>query len=164
MPLRRQITSGETWAERRHSARVHSRIERSTKSVNEKLRKQQWANFGFWLSALKVPEFRLRAYRNKLIATKLDFLLWRWNWVCAAMVQEWHDERAPEAKGLRGNPAIWTIEDWTKILGPCAEEDGDYTFDSDSVKTRLMRSYSRNLVQARTCSKQWDIVIGCAWM
>ncbi|OAE27583.1 hypothetical protein AXG93_2779s1330 [Marchantia polymorpha subsp. ruderalis] len=50
------------------------------------------------------------------------------------MVQGWHDGRAPKAKGTCGNPAIWTIEDWTKVLGPCVGEDGDYTFDSDSVK------------------------------
>lgn len=54
--------------------------------------------------------------------------------MCAAMVQEWHEGRAPDAEGLHGNPSIWTIEDWAKVLVPCVEEDGDYTFDSDSVK------------------------------
>ncbi|OAE32090.1 hypothetical protein AXG93_2278s1710 [Marchantia polymorpha subsp. ruderalis] len=45
------------------------------------------------LSALKVPEFGLRAYCNELVAVKLDFLLCGWNWICAAMMQKWHDAR-----------------------------------------------------------------------
>ncbi|OAE19343.1 hypothetical protein AXG93_4134s1050 [Marchantia polymorpha subsp. ruderalis] len=51
-----------------------------------------------------------------------------------AMVQEWHERRTPEAEGLRGNPAIWTVEYWAKVLAPCAEEDGDLTFENESVK------------------------------
>lgn len=37
--------------------------------------------------ALKMPEVGLRAYRNKPIAASFDFLLWSWNWMCAAMVK-----------------------------------------------------------------------------
>ncbi|OAE31106.1 hypothetical protein AXG93_576s1000 [Marchantia polymorpha subsp. ruderalis] len=70
------------------------------------------------------------------------------------MMQEWHDGRAPEAEVLRGNRASWTIKDWAKVFGPCAGEDGDYTFDNDSVKTnshqvRLPNARARTNVKAR---------------
>lgn len=51
-----------------------------------------------------------------------------------AMVQEWHDGRTWEAERLCGNPSIWTIENCARVLKPCEGEDGDYTFDIDSVK------------------------------
>ncbi|OAE31911.1 hypothetical protein AXG93_1776s1000 [Marchantia polymorpha subsp. ruderalis] len=35
---------------------------------------------------LKVPQIGLRAFQDELMAVKLDFLLWRWNWVCPEMV------------------------------------------------------------------------------
>lgn len=115
-------------------------------------------SLGLQLSALKVSELRLIAYRNELIAAKLEFLLWGWNWVCAAMVQEWHDGRASKAEGLRGNPAIWTIEDWAKILGPCAREDGDYTFDNNSVKmTRAKeKTFAPLFKKSRSCKNGYQ--------
>lgn len=42
--------------------------------------------------------------------------------------------RSPEAEELRGKPAIWTVEDWTKVLGQCTGEGEDFTFASESVK------------------------------
>lgn len=55
------------------------------------------------LHALRVSEVRLRAYRRDLILTKMDFLLWGWNWT-------------------------------SKAIGRCADDDGDLTFDSESVR------------------------------
>lgn len=40
------------------------------------------------MTAVKVFEVGLWAYRNELIVAKLYFLLWSWNWICTAMVQE----------------------------------------------------------------------------
>lgn len=61
------------------------------------------------LTALRVPEAELRAYRGELILAKLDFLLWGWNWVCAAMIRKWDDDNTPKPLGYRGNPETWQI-------------------------------------------------------
>lgn len=55
-------------------------------------------------TAMRVPEARLRAYRGELILAKMDFLLWGWNWVCAAMVKEWDNGGSPKPPDYRGNP------------------------------------------------------------
>lgn len=86
------------------------------------------------MAALKVLEVRLRDFHNELILAKLNFLLWSWSWVCAAMIQEWNDKSETNADGFRGNPALWQIWDWEKVMGRCVGEDGDLTFDSESVK------------------------------
>lgn len=58
------------------------------------------ANWRNLIVDLEGTKMELRAYRNELIAARLDFLLWGYNWVCVVMVQEWHDNLAPDAKGL----------------------------------------------------------------
>ncbi|OAE19090.1 hypothetical protein AXG93_2062s1010 [Marchantia polymorpha subsp. ruderalis] len=81
-----------------------------------------------------MPKFGLRTYINQLLVVKLNFLLWGWNWVCAAMVKEWHNGSALDDERLCDNPTIWIIKYWAKVLGQCVEKDEDYTFHSDSVK------------------------------
>lgn len=86
------------------------------------------------LHALRVPEVGLRAYRRDLILVKMDFLLWGWNWTSDAIIQEWDNNGLPKLPGYRGHHDTWKIWDWKKVLGRCADDDGDLTFDSDSVR------------------------------
>ncbi|OAE27653.1 hypothetical protein AXG93_3286s1000 [Marchantia polymorpha subsp. ruderalis] len=86
------------------------------------------------LTALKVTEVGLQAYRNELILAKLEFLLWGWNWVCAAMVHEWYNDDTSKSNGYLEK---WLIWDWAKVLGYVVDEDGDLTFNSESVKVKV---------------------------
>lgn len=57
------------------------------------------------------------------------------------------------------------MDHWAQVLGQCYGEDGDYTYESESVKViradwRLSRSYSRLLTRARTDMEQRSTAIG----
>lgn len=72
------------------------------------------------LVLLKVPYAELQPYRQKLVELHLDFLLWDWNCVSATICKEMVDNNRNEGYDLRGNPMLWTIDHWTKVIGPCA--------------------------------------------
>lgn len=55
-------------------------------------------------------EFGLRAYRDELIATKLNFLLWSWNWISATIVKECHEGHAPQGNDICGELESLTIK------------------------------------------------------
>lgn len=44
------------------------------------------------------------------------------------------DKNCNAGDNLQGNPMLWTIDHLTRVLGPCAGEDGDYMFEKESVK------------------------------
>lgn len=122
-----------------------------------------------WLIALKVHEMKLRAYRNELILAKLNFMLWEWNWICAAMVQKCTDRSAPETDRHQSNLNQWQIIDWKRVLGRYVGEDGNLTFDSESVKVmspkrRRTQCYSRNHAPARMGTRWQDTMITCKRM
>ncbi|OAE26989.1 hypothetical protein AXG93_738s1000 [Marchantia polymorpha subsp. ruderalis] len=48
--------------------------------------------------------------------------------------EEWDDDDTPKLDGYQGNPENWQIWDWAKVMGFCAGEDVDLTFDSEIVK------------------------------
>ncbi|OAE29940.1 hypothetical protein AXG93_773s1810 [Marchantia polymorpha subsp. ruderalis] len=82
--------------------------------------------------------------RRELVPTfheriMMNFLLWSWNWASAAIVQEWNNNGLPKPSRYRGNLEIWQIWHWKKVLGRCADDDGDLTFDSESVKVRFVK-------------------------
>ncbi|OAE22614.1 hypothetical protein AXG93_2272s1000 [Marchantia polymorpha subsp. ruderalis] len=54
--------------------------------------------------------------------------------LCKILLKEWDDDDTPKPKGYRGNPETWQIWDWAKVLGYRVGEDGDLTFDNESVK------------------------------
>lgn len=83
---------------------------------------------------LKVPYEELRPYRRELSELHLDLLLWNWNCVSASICKEIMDKNRNEGEDLRGYLVLWTIEQRTRVLGPCAGNDGDYMFKKDSVK------------------------------
>ncbi|OAE23801.1 hypothetical protein AXG93_1311s1000 [Marchantia polymorpha subsp. ruderalis] len=60
------------------------------------------------------------------------------------MMQEWDNGGAPMPPGYRGNPQTWQIWDWAKVFGSCARDDGDLTFDSESVKVIPLLWYLDN--------------------
>ncbi|OAE25890.1 hypothetical protein AXG93_2145s1900 [Marchantia polymorpha subsp. ruderalis] len=43
------------------------------------------------------------------------------------------DKSTVEGEELRGNPMLWTIEHWTKVLATCAGSEGDLLFEKNSV-------------------------------
>ncbi|OAE20096.1 hypothetical protein AXG93_2611s1030 [Marchantia polymorpha subsp. ruderalis] len=86
------------------------------------------------LHALRVPEVGLRAYHCDLILIKMEFLLWGWNWTSDAITQEWNNNGLPKPPGYRGHPDTRKIWDWKKVLGRSAGDDGDLTFDAESVR------------------------------
>lgn len=81
------------------------------------------------LHSLRVPEVGLRAYRRDLILVKMDFLLWGWNWTSDAIIQEWDNNGLPKPLGYQDHPDTWQIRDCKTVLGRCASDDGDLTFD-----------------------------------
>lgn len=83
---------------------------------------------------LKLPQNGLRAFEDRLITRKLEFLLWGWNYVCADMVREWLDEEQPPTRGLRPHVDRWIVRDWRQALGRCAGDDRYLLFESESVK------------------------------
>lgn len=83
---------------------------------------------------LRLPQNGLRAFEERLIARKLDFLLWGWNYICANMVREWLEPQGPPTRGLRPHVDRWTVQDWAQALGRCAGMPGHLLFDSESIK------------------------------
>lgn len=47
-----------------------------------------------------------------------------------------------EGDDLRGNPMLWTIDHWTKVLEPCAGKDGDYMFEKESIKITRVEEFT----------------------
>ncbi|OAE29994.1 hypothetical protein AXG93_3893s1000 [Marchantia polymorpha subsp. ruderalis] len=64
----------------------------------------------------------------------MDFLLWGWNWTSEVIVQVWDNNGLPKPPGYQENPKTWQIWGWKKVLRRCAGDDGDLTFDSESVR------------------------------
>ncbi|OAE29583.1 hypothetical protein AXG93_4003s1040 [Marchantia polymorpha subsp. ruderalis] len=94
------------------------------------------------LVPLKVPYEELRPFRHELRELRLEFLLWNWNYVSASIWKEVMDKSATEGEELRGNPMLWTVEHWTKVMGPCAGSDGDLLFDKNSVGLTRVEEFS----------------------
>ncbi|OAE33503.1 hypothetical protein AXG93_1467s1050 [Marchantia polymorpha subsp. ruderalis] len=69
------------------------------------------------------------------------------------------DKNRNEENDLRSNPMLWTIDHWTKVLGPCAREDGDYMFEKESVKiTRAEEfTFAPLFKNARSGTNGWKI-------
>lgn len=44
------------------------------------------------------------------------------------------DKNRNEGEDLQGNPMLWTIEHWTRVLESCARNIRDFMFKKDSVK------------------------------
>ncbi|OAE32872.1 hypothetical protein AXG93_3052s1020 [Marchantia polymorpha subsp. ruderalis] len=44
------------------------------------------------------------------------------------------DKNRHNGEELRGNPMLWTIEHWARVMGLCAGSDGNLMFKKDSVK------------------------------
>ncbi|OAE23872.1 hypothetical protein AXG93_3001s1000 [Marchantia polymorpha subsp. ruderalis] len=143
----RNVRASRVRARREHSRR-HCDIERE-RAESERKRNQstliaaktQFEDMtpsktakGWKLVPLKLSYEELRPYRWKLSELHLDFLLWNWNCVSASICKEITDKNRNEGEDLRGNPMLWTIEHWTKVLGPCAGNDGDFMFEKDNVK------------------------------
>lgn len=82
---------------------------------------------------LKVPQIGLRAFQYELLAVKLDFVQWGWNWVCLKMVREWLREKNQPPRGYRPHPERWQVSDLEQVLGRCAGEEGDLLFECESV-------------------------------
>ncbi|OAE27859.1 hypothetical protein AXG93_3459s1020 [Marchantia polymorpha subsp. ruderalis] len=85
------------------------------------------------LVPLKVPYEELRPFRRELRELRLEFRLWNWNCVSASICKEVMDKNVNEGEELRGNPMLWTIEHWTKVMGPCAGSDRDLLFEKNIV-------------------------------
>ncbi|OAE33775.1 hypothetical protein AXG93_1671s1020 [Marchantia polymorpha subsp. ruderalis] len=64
----------------------------------------------------------------------MNFLLWGWNWASKVIVQEWDNNGLPKPPGYWKNPETWQIWDRKKVLGRCAGDDGDLTFDNENVR------------------------------
>ncbi|OAE24416.1 hypothetical protein AXG93_4530s1180 [Marchantia polymorpha subsp. ruderalis] len=58
---------------------------------------------------LRVTQIGLQAFQDELMAVKLDFLLWRWNWVCPAMVREWLREKNQPPRRYRPHQERWQV-------------------------------------------------------
>ncbi|OAE22796.1 hypothetical protein AXG93_2035s1800 [Marchantia polymorpha subsp. ruderalis] len=105
----------------------------ATPKKSEKLRK---------LVPLKVPYEELRPFRRELSELPLEFLLWNWNCVSASICKEIVDKNKTEGGDLRGNPMLWTIEHWTRVMGRCASSDGDLVFEKSSVGLTRTEEFS----------------------
>ncbi|OAE33804.1 hypothetical protein AXG93_4553s1000 [Marchantia polymorpha subsp. ruderalis] len=110
-----------------------TQIEHMVPKKSEKVRK---------MVPLKVPYEKLRPFRHELSELRLEFLLWNWNCVSASIWKEVMDKSATKGEELRGNPMLWTIEHWTKVMGPCAGSDGDLLFDKNSVGLTCVEEFS----------------------
>ncbi|OAE25630.1 hypothetical protein AXG93_2506s1100 [Marchantia polymorpha subsp. ruderalis] len=94
------------------------------------------------LVPLNVLYEELRSFKHELRELRLDFLLWNWNCVSASIWKEVMDKSATEGKELRGNPILWTVKHWTKVMGPYAGSDGDLLFDKNSVGLMRVEKFS----------------------
>ncbi|OAE32793.1 hypothetical protein AXG93_374s1200 [Marchantia polymorpha subsp. ruderalis] len=91
---------------------------------------------------MKVPYKELQPFRREVSKLRLEFLLWDWNCVSASICKEIMDKNETEGVELRGNPMLWTIEHWTKVMGPCAGSDGDLLFEKNSVRLTNIEEFS----------------------
>ncbi|OAE29486.1 hypothetical protein AXG93_1433s1040 [Marchantia polymorpha subsp. ruderalis] len=94
------------------------------------------------LVPLKVLYKELRPFMRELSKLHLDFLLWNWNCISASICKEIIDKNQTKGMDLRGNPMLWTMEHWAKVMGPCAGSDGDLQFEKSSVKLTRMEEFS----------------------
>ncbi|OAE29423.1 hypothetical protein AXG93_4548s1000 [Marchantia polymorpha subsp. ruderalis] len=67
------------------------------------------------------------------------------------------DKNQNEGEDLQGNPMLWTIEHWTRVLESCARNNGDFMFEKDSVKITRAEEFTfaplfRN---ARSRTNRW---------
>ncbi|OAE30334.1 hypothetical protein AXG93_4201s1350 [Marchantia polymorpha subsp. ruderalis] len=69
------------------------------------------------LVPLKEPYEELRSFRRELSELRLDFLLWNWNCISASICKEIRDKKKTESEYLQGNPMLWTVEHWAKVMG-----------------------------------------------
>ncbi|OAE18993.1 hypothetical protein AXG93_2637s1110 [Marchantia polymorpha subsp. ruderalis] len=106
-PLRRRGIPKKSGARRSHSTNT-LRHRRGTKARGREERELAMAR-PIKLHALQVPEVGLRAYRRDLIMVKMDFLLWGWNWMTDAIIQEWNNYGLQKLPGYRGHPDTWEI-------------------------------------------------------
>ncbi|OAE18542.1 hypothetical protein AXG93_1938s1000 [Marchantia polymorpha subsp. ruderalis] len=69
------------------------------------------------------------------------------------MGQQWE----PKPPGYQGHPDTWEIWDWKKVLGRCASDDSNLTFDSDSVRVTREeeRAYVDLFKHPRTGKNGW---------
>ncbi|OAE31113.1 hypothetical protein AXG93_150s1020 [Marchantia polymorpha subsp. ruderalis] len=114
-------------------ASSETQIEDMASKKSEKVRK---------LVPLKVSYKELRPFRRELSELRLEFLLWNWNCVSASICKEVLDKSMTKGKELCGNPMLWTIEHWTKVIGPCAGSDGDLLFVKNSVGLTCVEEFS----------------------
>lgn len=89
---------------------------------------------GLQLKALRVSKFGFRASRDELTTVRFNFLLRSWNWVCAAIVKEWYEDRASKGTRICDRLESWIIEQWAQVLDPCDGQEGDLLYDHKSVK------------------------------
>ncbi|OAE21609.1 hypothetical protein AXG93_939s1160 [Marchantia polymorpha subsp. ruderalis] len=82
---------------------------------------------------LKLPQIGLRTFQHELIAVRLDFLLWGFNWVCPDKIREWLRDKDQPTHGFRPHPERWEVSDWEQVLGRCAGEEGHLLFECESV-------------------------------
>ncbi|OAE32017.1 hypothetical protein AXG93_4378s1000 [Marchantia polymorpha subsp. ruderalis] len=80
--------------------------------------------------------------RRELSELHLDFLLWNWNCISASICKEIMDKNQTEGKDLQGNPMLWTIKHWVRVMGSCAGSDGDLLFKKSSMNLTHMEEFS----------------------
>ncbi|OAE20491.1 hypothetical protein AXG93_4698s1430 [Marchantia polymorpha subsp. ruderalis] len=70
------------------------------------------------------------------------------------------DKNKTEGEDLRGNPTLWMIEHWAKLMGPCAGSDVDLLFEKSSVGlTRIEEfSYGPLFSSGRQGTNGWNAV------
>lgn len=75
------------------------------------------------------------------------------------MCKEIINKNETKGEDLRGNPMLWTIEHWAKVMGPCAGSDGDLLFEKSSVGlTRTEEfSYGSLFSSGRQRTNGWKI-------
>ncbi|OAE31263.1 hypothetical protein AXG93_1962s1200 [Marchantia polymorpha subsp. ruderalis] len=64
---------------------------------------------------LRVPQVGLQAFQDELMAVKLNFLQWGWNWMCPAMVREWLREKNQSPRGYQPHREKWQVSDWEQV-------------------------------------------------
>ncbi|OAE30335.1 hypothetical protein AXG93_4201s1360 [Marchantia polymorpha subsp. ruderalis] len=94
------------------------------------------------LIPMKVPYEELRPFQCELSELRLEFLFWNWNCVSASICKEIIDKNHTEGVELQGNSMLWTVEHWTKVMGPCAGSDGDLVFEKSSVGLTRTEEFS----------------------
>ncbi|OAE31110.1 hypothetical protein AXG93_1928s1030 [Marchantia polymorpha subsp. ruderalis] len=94
------------------------------------------------LVPMQVPYKELRPFRRELSELRLEFLFWNWKCVSASICKGIMDKNQTEGVELRGNSMLWTVEHWTKVMGPCAGSDEDLLFEKSSVGLTCTKEFS----------------------